>query len=87
VAIDPGFRLWIEHGQSRRLCDLSLNRRIRRLHPCCRPKLQRARFMDFRRLRPYSDRPLERFPWHLKIERVGVEIGAEGERKVGVLTE
>jgi hypothetical protein len=58
---------WIEHGQSGRLCDLSLYRRLRCLDPYCRPKLQRARFMDLRRSHPHSDRPLERFLRHLKI--------------------
>ena len=53
---------WIDHGQSGRLCDLSLNRRLRCLDPHCRPKRQRARFMDLRRSHPHSDRPLERFP-------------------------
>jgi hypothetical protein len=56
------FRFWIDHGQSGRLCDLSLNRRLRCLDPYCRPKLQRARFVDLRRSHPHSDRPLERFP-------------------------
>ena len=61
------FRFWIEHGQSGRLCDLCPNRRLRCLDPYCRPKLQRARFMDLRRSHPHSDWPLERFLRHLKI--------------------
>jgi hypothetical protein len=57
--------VWIEHGKSGCLCDLGHHRRLRSLDPCCRPKLQCARFMDLRCCHPHNDGAPERFRPHL----------------------
>lgn len=60
-AISILFCGWIEHGQNGRLCDLSLDRRRRRMELYCWYKLQRSRLVGLRRSYSHSDRALERF--------------------------
>jgi hypothetical protein len=55
------FALGSTNGKSARLCDLSRNCRLRRLDPCCGPKLERARLLGMRGPDPCGDWAPERF--------------------------